>query len=239
LKRRSYTAYEIEVMKRVSKARAYAKDGSGSRGCTGGSRGTTHLLILRPRCRDWGPAVSNRRIGHVQAHIRHDTQSQHRPVHLPRPGRRCRNSQRYPASISVIRSICAGRSHDETTRWLVNPLASCRRLDIEMVNPICASTDLLPVTATRLGCSIRSVHRWRPGRFETRSWMNCSAGTPPTELQKAIAAFVGTNKEAGPVRRLLRRECMRSSAVARPQINGPAPIPIQALPPTGNSSWPL
>jgi hypothetical protein len=66
--------------------------------------------------------VSSRRTGHVQANICHDTQSQHRPVHLPRPGRRCRNSQRYPASISVIRSICAGRSHDETTRWLVNHL---------------------------------------------------------------------------------------------------------------------
>jgi hypothetical protein len=91
----------------------------------------------------------------------------------------------------------------------------------------------LPVTAPCLGCSISSVYRWRPGRFETRSRMNCSAGTPPTELQKAIAAFVGTTKEAGPVRRLPRRECMRSIAVARPQINGPAPIPIQALPPTG------
>jgi hypothetical protein len=84
--------------------------------------GTTHPLILRPRCRDWGPAVSSRRTGHVQANICHDTQSQHRPVHLPRPGRRCRNSQRYPASITEIRSICAGRSHDETTRWLVNHL---------------------------------------------------------------------------------------------------------------------
>jgi hypothetical protein len=119
------------------------------------------------------------------------------------------------------------------------PTSSRGLFDTEMVNPIRASTDRCRVPATRLGCSISSVHRWRPGRFETRSWMNCSAGTPPTELQKAIAAFVGTNKEAGPVRRLSRRECMRSSAVARPQINGPAPIPIQALPPTGSSSWPL
>ena len=28
--------------------------------------------------------------------------------------------------------------------------------------------------------------------------MNCSTGTPPTELQKAIAAFVGTNKRSDP-----------------------------------------
>jgi hypothetical protein len=43
----------------------------------------------------------------------------------------------------------------------------------------------------------------------------------------------GDQQESWPVRRLPRRECMRSIAVARPQINGPAPIPIQALPPTG------
>lgn len=57
---------------------------------------------------------------------------------------------------------------------------------------------LLPVTATRLGCSISSVHRWRPGRFETRSWMNCSVGTPPTELQKAHRGIRGDQQGSWP-----------------------------------------
>jgi hypothetical protein len=69
------------------------------------------------------------------------------------------------ASIIVIRSIRAGRSHHETTQWLVNPLTSRRRFDTEMVSPICASTDCCRVTAFRLGCSISSTHRWRPRRF--------------------------------------------------------------------------
>jgi hypothetical protein len=69
------------------------------------------------------------------------------------------------ASIIVIRSIRAGRSHHETTQWLVNPLTSRRRFDTEMVSPICASTDCCRVTAVRLGCSISSTRRWRPRRF--------------------------------------------------------------------------
>ena len=90
-------------------------------------------------------------------------------------------AQRYLASISVIRSIRAGRSHDETTRWLVNPLTSRRRFDTEMVNAICASTDCAlsrppvwgdPSVPSIVGALVGSR------RF---SWMNCSAGTPPTE----------------------------------------------------------
>jgi hypothetical protein len=47
------------------------------------------------------------------------------------------------ALISMMRSICAGRSHHEITRWLVK-LTSRGLFDTEMVNPNCASTDGYP-----------------------------------------------------------------------------------------------
>jgi hypothetical protein len=85
---------------------------------------------------------------------------------------------------------------------------------------------LLPVTATRLGCSIRSVYRWRPGRFETPLMDELFGRKTRPSCRRPSRHSWGTNKEAGPVRRLPRRERMRLSAVARPQINGPAPIPF-------------